>query len=66
MIRLKKSNDSPSRIPQLPRGAKYAWGLLVSGLVLSSLALDKGSPYLPVLNQIIDALQQQPAPTPNR
>ena len=42
-----------------PRHLKYAWAALLS-LAVGALALtDKESPLLPLLNQLIDVMQEQ-------
>lgn len=53
-------------IPQMPRTVKYAWGVVVTILLGLSLVLDRGNPWLPLLNRAIDLMQEQTAPTGNR
>jgi hypothetical protein len=50
----------------MPRSLKYAWGAAITALLAASLVLDKGSSWQPVINQVIDLLQMQTAPTSNR
>jgi hypothetical protein len=51
-----------------PRTIKYAWALLLSLSVGAIVVTEKGSPWQPLLNTLIDALQSQmradPQPLP--
>lgn len=51
---------------RMPRGLKYAWGVGVTVLLALSLAVDRNSAWLPLINRAIDILQQQNAPIENR
>jgi hypothetical protein len=42
----------------MPRPIKYAWALGLSALLLLSMSLEKGSPLLPIINGLIDMVQQ--------
>lgn len=67
--RRRQSPDEPEKqgaFPTLPRPAKYAWGIGMTVLLAASLLLDKGSAWAPLINQAIDLLQQQTAPSVNR
>ncbi len=50
----------------MPRGLKYLWGLVMTLLLATSLLLERGSPWMPLVNRAIDLMQQQTAPTENR
>ena len=61
------SKDEAAKVGSpLPRSVKYAWGVAVSVLLLLSLLVDKDSPFIPVINQAIDVLQQQRTPSENK
>lgn len=51
-----------------PRSIKYAWALLLSLAVGAIAVTEKDSPWQPLLNSVIDALQlnmrADPAPSP--
>ena len=53
-------------VRKLPRGVKYAWGVGVTVLLASALLMDRQSPWLPLVNQAIDIIQQQSGPSPNK
>ena len=59
-------DEAPKVGSPLPRSVKYAWGVAVSALLLLSLLVDKDSPFMPVINQAIDVLQQQRTPSENK
>ena len=44
---------------KMPRTFKYAWALLLSLSVGAIAVTEKGSPWQPMLNTLIDALQLQ-------
>lgn len=44
---------------KMPRTVKYAWALLLSLSVGAIAVTEKGSPWQPLLNSLIDALQLQ-------
>ena len=50
----------------MPRPLKYFWGLAMTVLLALSLALDRGSDWMPLVHRAIDALQLQTTPTGNR
>lgn len=53
---------------KMPRPVKYAWALLLSLAVAAVAVTEKDSPWQPLLNTLIDALQLQmradPPPLP--
>lgn len=51
---------------RMPRRLKYAWGVGVTVLLALSLAVDRNSAWLPLINRAIDILQQQNTPIENR
>ena len=51
---------------KMPRGLKYAWGAGLTLLVGLSLALDRGSDWMPLIHRAIDLLQTQTAPTSSK
>jgi hypothetical protein len=58
--------QSQNPVPQMPRALKYAWGVGMTALLASSLLLDRGSDWMPLINRAIDLLQQQTAPSESR
>jgi hypothetical protein len=58
LLNLIKAQDKDA-IPKMPRAAKYAWGFVMTILLMASLTLEKGSLMMPLVNQAIDLLQQQ-------
>lgn len=44
---------------KLPRGIKYAWALVLSLTVTVIAVSEKDSPWQPLLNALIDAIQLQ-------
>lgn len=64
--RRKADPSAPTDGASLPRAAKYAWGAAISALLALSLVLDQGSPLMPVINRMIDALQMQTSPSESR
>lgn len=52
----------PGSKPQLSSKIKYAWAASVTALVSTMMVMQasgQGSVYLPLINQLIDTLQQQ-------
>jgi hypothetical protein len=62
----RKLDREASKLPQMPRAIKYAWGVGVTLLVGLSLVVDRGSAWMPLIHRAIDLLQTQTAPTENR
>lgn len=58
--------EPQASVPPMPRGLKYLWGLVMTLLLAASLLLERGSPWMPLVNRAIDLMQQQTAPTENR
>lgn len=59
--------EAPSdEMPKMPRTVKYAWGAAVTLLLGLSLAVDRGSEWMPLVHRAIDLLQTQTAPTENK
>lgn len=60
----------PGRPPlpegKMPRGLKYAWGAGLTLLVGLSLAVDRGSEWMPLIHRAIDLMQTQTAPTSSK
>lgn len=63
-----KRREQPGPWPQgpSPRVLRYGWAVVVSVLLVLSFVLEKESAWLPLLNQAIDLLQQQQAPSVNK
>jgi uncharacterized membrane protein len=53
-------------MPKMPRPLKYVWGVVISGLLLVSMTMDRGSIWWPLVNQLIDIVQQSQPLTPGR
>ena len=53
-------------MPKMPRPLKYVWGIAISGLLVLSMTMDRGSLWFPLVNQLIDIVQQQGPPGSQR
>jgi hypothetical protein len=60
------SKNTEKEVGRLPRSVKYAWGVAVTALLAISLVLEKDSGWQPLINQAIDLLQLQAAPTSSK
>lgn len=63
---VKQQKEDTGRLTSLPRPLKYAWGVGITLLVGLSLAVDRGSAWMPLIHRAIDLLQTQTAPTDSK